>query len=76
MVREATTKRLTINGSRKRERPNPNPPTTRPITIPTIGKTYMNFAIVSKFELVDGNIVKNEKIEPISLSMNPPSKNP
>ena len=37
------------------------------------GKTYMYFAIVSRLELLVGIIVRNEKTEPISLSMNPPS---
>src|SRR3989338_7442656 len=33
-----------------------------------------DFAIVSRFELLVGIIVRNEKTEPISLSMNPPSQ--
>ena len=52
----------------------PNEPTKSPIAIPTIGKTYMYFAIFSRVEFEEGRIVKNEKTEPISLSMYPPSK--
>ncbi len=70
---DATTNKLTSSGSKKKDRPNPNEPTKSPIAIPTIGKTYMYFAIFSKVAFDDGNIVKNEKTEPISLSMNPPS---
>jgi hypothetical protein len=44
-----------------------------PIAIPTIGNRYMYFATVSRLALLVGIIVKNEKREPISLSMNPPS---
>ena len=34
----------------------------------------MYFAIVSRFAFPVGMIVRNEKTEPISLSMNPPTK--
>ena len=43
-------------------------PISRPITIPTIGKRYMFFAIESRLEFDVGIIVRNEKIEPICLS--------
>ena len=46
-----------------------------PIAMPTIGNTYMYFAIFSRVEFEEGKIVRNEKTEPISLSMNPPSQN-
>jgi hypothetical protein len=74
ITNEATTNKLTINGSKNNESPKPIEPTIKPIAIPTIGKIYMYFAIVSRFELLVGIIVKNEKTEPISLSMNPPSQ--
>ena len=61
------------NGSRKNESPNPMEPINSPITIPMIGKTCMYFATVSRLVLVEGIIVRNEKTEPISLSMYPPS---
>ena len=41
---------------------------TSPITIPTIGKRYMFFAIELRSELDVGMIVRNEKTEPICLS--------
>jgi len=43
------------------------------MAIPTIGNKYMYLATVSRFALLVGIIVKKEKREPISLSMNPPS---
>jgi hypothetical protein len=55
------------------DNPKPNEPIKSPITIPTIGKTYMYFAIFSKVELDEGKIVRKEKTAAISLSMNPPS---
>ena len=70
---EATTNKLTNKGSKMEDNPNPKEPINRPTTIPTIGKTNMYFAIFSKVALDDGRIVKNEKTDPISLSMNPPS---
>ena len=70
---EATTNKLTSNGSKIKDKPNPKEPTRSPITNPTTGKKYMYFAIVSSCALDDGSIVKNEKIEPISLSIKPPS---
>ena len=66
---DVTSIRLTISGSKNKDRPNPIEPTTSPITIPTTGKMYMYFATVSRFVAPVGKIVKNEKIEPISLSM-------
>jgi hypothetical protein len=68
-----TTRKLTIIGSKKKDKPKPKPPTKIPIIIPTIGKRYMYFAIFSKVEFDDGKIVKKEKIEPICLNINPPS---
>ena len=55
------------------DNPKANEPTSNPMRIPTIGKMYMYFATVWRSELFAGIIVKNEKTEPISLSMNPPS---
>jgi len=70
---EATTNKLTSKGSKKKDNPKPKEPTKSPIAIPTIGKRYMYFAIFSRFAFDDGKIVRKEKTEPISLSMNPPS---
>ena len=55
---EATTNKLTNNGSKKKDKPKPREPTKRPIAIPTIGKRYMYFAIFSKVAFEEGNIVK------------------
>lgn len=70
---EATTNKPTNTGSKKKDRPKPNEPTKTPITIPTTGNTNMYLATVSNVELEDGKMVKNEKTDPISLSMYPPS---
>ena len=56
-----------------KDNPKPNEPTKSPIAIPTIGNMNMYFAILSNEAFVDGNIVKNEKTDPISLNMYPPS---
>jgi hypothetical protein len=66
---EPTTSRATTIGSKKKERPKPSEPMSKPIAIPIIGKTCMYFAVVSRFVLLEGIIVRNEKTELISLSM-------
>jgi hypothetical protein len=63
-----------MSGSKNNERPKAIEPMINPITIPTIGKMYMYFATVSRLVLLAGIIVRNENTEPISLSMNPPTK--
>jgi hypothetical protein len=70
---EPTTSKATTIGSKKKERPKPIEPMSNPITIPIIGKTCMYFATVSRFVLLEGIIVRNEKTELTSLSMQPPS---
>ena len=65
---DATTSNETISGSRNNDNPKPTEPTNNPIAIPTIGKRYMNLAIVSRFALLVGIIVRNENTEPICLS--------
>jgi hypothetical protein len=69
---DATTNKLTNKVSRRNDYPKTNKPIKSPIIIPTTGKTYMYFAMFSKVAFDDGNIVRNEKTDPISLSMNPP----
>ena len=44
------------------------------MTIPTKGNMCIYFAVPSKLALFVGIIVRNEKTEPISLSMNPPTQ--
>ena len=73
-ARDATTSKLTIKGSKNNERPNPIEPTSTPIAIPTSGNKYMYLAVVSRLALFVGIIVKKEKMELISLSINPPSQ--
>jgi len=58
---DATTKSATINGSRKKESPNPIEAINSPIAIPMIGKTCMYLATVSRSVLLEGIIVRNEK---------------
>lgn len=72
---DATTNKLTNKGSKKKDNPKPNEPIKSPIDIPTIGNMNMYFAILSNEAFVDGNIVKNEKTDPISLNKYPPSYN-
>jgi len=48
-------------------------PDLNPILLKPIGKRYMYFAIFSRVAFDDGKIVRKEKTEPISLSINPPS---
>ena len=72
---DTTTNKLTNKGSKKKDNPKPNEPTKSPIAIPTIGNMNIYFAILSNEAFDDGKIVKNEKIDPISLSMySPPDK--
>ena len=71
---DVTTRKLTMIGSKRKDNPKPNEPTKIPITIPTIGNRYMYFAVSSNVEFDDdGKIVKKEKIDPISLNIEPPS---
>jgi len=70
---EATTNKLTNRGSKMKDNPKPNEPIKSPMTIQTIRNTNMYFAIFSNVAFEDGKIVKNEKTDPISLSINPPS---
>ena len=70
---DATTNKLTNNGSKKKDKPKPNEPIKSPIAIPTIGNRNMYFAILSNEAFDEGKIVKNEKTDPISLNMYPPS---
>jgi len=69
---DATTNKLTNNGSRKKDSPKPNEPIKSPIAIPTTGNRNMYFAMLSSEAFDDGMIVKNEKTDPISLNMYPP----
>ena len=69
-AKEATTNSDVINGSRNKDKPKPNDPTRRPIAIPAIGNRYMCLATVSRFALLVGIIVRNEKTEQICLSKN------
>ena len=55
------------------DKPNPNEPTKRSIAIPTIGKTYMYFAIFSIVAFDDGSIVKEEKTRTNFFKHDPPS---
>ena len=69
-ARDATTSNETINGSRNNDKPKPTEPISSPIAIPTIGKRYMYFAMVSRLALLVGIIVRNENTELICLSKN------